>query len=148
MCQLWASATQRKRLAHVTESALSVTCRYAMLCYAKLCCATLCYDMLCYPILCQAMLCHDMICHAMLCHGKLCYAMRSYAILCYATPCHGIKDPWRLLRVLWCPWELWRRRKPINGTVYVIHKEAVGMIFLLSKLAVSLRRVQHCASVV
>ena len=57
MCQLFASAKQRKKLAHVTESAESVTCASLL------------------PLLCYAMLCYAMPCHAMPCYATLCYAI-------------------------------------------------------------------------
>ena len=60
MCQLFAFATQRKKLAHVTESAESVTCASLL------------------PLLCYAMLCYAMPCHAMPCYAPP-HAMLSQA---------------------------------------------------------------------
>ena len=62
MCQLFASAKQRKKLAHVTESTEGVTCASLL------------------PLLCYAMLCHAMPCHAMPCLAMPCYATLCYAI--------------------------------------------------------------------
>ena len=94
MCQLFASAKQCKKLAHVTESAESVTCAsllpllcYAMLCYAMLCHAMPCHAMPCHAMLCYAMLCYAMLCYAMLRYAMLCYAMLGYAMRCYAMLC-------------------------------------------------------------